>query len=90
MLPSQQEELSYSDWYKMVDGLMPDTPLGAVVQIRAEKDPKRIKQFSPAQRRLRSEWAHFVGQKKRDAQDEQSIQKQMQALQQMFAGMFSK
>lgn len=35
---------------------MPDTPLGNVVAIRAEKDPKAIKAFTPDQRRIYNEW----------------------------------
>lgn len=39
-----------------MSGLMHDTPLGQIVSIRAEKDPKRIKEFTKEQRRIRNDW----------------------------------
>ena len=35
---------------------MPDTPLGSIVSIRAEKDPKHIKEFTADQRKIRNDW----------------------------------
>lgn len=58
-MPSEQEELHYSDWYRLVAGLMHDTPLGQVVRIRSEDDKDIIKNFGPYENRIRSEWAEF-------------------------------
>lgn len=90
ILPSQQEDLSYSDWYKMVGGLMPDTPLGQVVAIRSEQDRDRLKHFSPAQRRERAEWAAFAAHKKRTPQETENQKQQLASLQAAFASMFKK
>lgn len=35
---------------------MPDTPLGYIVSIRAEKDNEVIKKFTKDQKRIRNEW----------------------------------
>ena len=35
---------------------MPETPLGRVVSIRAEKDPKIIKNFTKEQKKIRNDW----------------------------------
>lgn len=35
---------------------MPETPLGRIVGIRAEKDPKVIKEFSKEQKKIRNDW----------------------------------
>ncbi len=35
---------------------MSNTPLGNVVSIRAEKNPKIIKNFSKEQKKIRSDW----------------------------------
>ena len=51
--------MSFDEFRTLLAGLNGDTPLGAVVQIRSERDRKRINQFTPAQRRIRSEWAEF-------------------------------
>ena len=88
VLPSQQEELSYSDWYKMVGGLMEDTPLGQVVGVRSEKDKERLKHFSPAQRRIRAEWTHFIGRKKNCPEQKAAQQQQLASLQMALAEMF--
>ena len=32
------------------------TPLGNIVRIRSEKDPEQIKKFTPAEKKIRSEW----------------------------------
>lgn len=40
----------------LLSGLGPDTALGRVVQIRAESDSERLKQFSKEQRKIHSDW----------------------------------
>lgn len=59
ILPSEQENLHYSDWYRLVAGLMDDTPLGRIVAVRAEDDKDRIKHFGAYEKRVRSEWRAF-------------------------------
>lgn len=59
ILPSQQGDLPWEDWSKLVGGLMEDTPLGRVVAVRAERDPDAIRRFTPGQKRIRAEWAAF-------------------------------
>jgi len=51
--------MSFDEFRTLLAGLNGDTPLGAVVQIRSERDRRRINQFTPAQRKIRSEWAAF-------------------------------
>ena len=40
----------------MLSGIMPETPLGRIVGIRAEKDPKVIKEFTKEQKKIRNDW----------------------------------
>ena len=40
----------------MLSGLSGDSPLGRIVQIRVENDPKIIDKFTTHQRRIWSEW----------------------------------
>lgn len=47
----------YGEFTALLSGLLPDTPLGQVIQIRSEKDPERIRSFTPAQRRIYDAWA---------------------------------
>lgn len=48
--------MPWTEFINLLSGLMPDTPLGQIVAIRAEKDPKILKNFSPDQRRIRRDW----------------------------------
>lgn len=59
ILPSQQDDLQYCDWIRLVSGLMEDTPLGQIVLIRKETDKDIIKRYGPHERRIRAEWTDF-------------------------------
>lgn len=48
--------MSWNEFCNLLSGLMPDTPLGKIVAIRAEKDPKVIKEFNETQRNIRNDW----------------------------------
>lgn len=86
ILPSQQEELSYSDWAKLVSGLMNDTPLGKMVEIRSEDDAEIIKNMTKDQLAIRSEWQSFVNS--HITYSEEDIQKQSEMLEKMMASLF--
>ena len=51
-----EDNMSYAEFCSLLSGIMYDTPLGQVVSVRAEKDPKVIKKFTREQKRIRSEW----------------------------------
>lgn len=52
----QEEDMSWEEFCTLLSGLLPDTPLGRIVSIRAEKDPKVIKNFTDDQKKIRSDW----------------------------------
>lgn len=64
ILPSEQEELHYSDWLLLVGALMEDTPLGMTVMIRRENDRKRLEHFTGHEHRIRNEWREFTAKKR--------------------------
>lgn len=81
VLPSKQGDLRYADWAKMVGGLMDDTPLLRVVEIRRETDRDVIRRMTPDQLRLRSEWrAYQASQQAADTRDAAERQRQLQAV----------
>lgn len=87
ILPDAQGELSYPEWAKLVSGLMDNTPLGRVVSVRGENDPKAIAQMGPWQRRIRAEWQRFTA--KRAAQrPREELSAQMADLEKMLAKAF--
>lgn len=87
ILPSQQGNLPYSEWSKLVSGLMDDTPLGRVVAVRTETDQKAISQFSPWQRQIRADWNAFKAQRI-SQQSTEDMDQQMKQLEQMIASAF--
>ena len=48
----------------MLVGINGDTPLGFVVQTRAETDQKKIKEMTAHQKKIRAEWQTFKNKKK--------------------------
>lgn len=87
ILPSEQDELHYSDWALLVSGLMDDTPLGRVVEVRCETDKERIKAFGAGEMRIRREWNEFLANKKRE--DPEKAKADILELEKMLAEMFS-
>lgn len=86
ILPSEQEELSYSDWSKLVSGLMNDTPLGRVIEIRSEDDSDIIKNMNADQLAIRRKWQDFCNSQ--ITYTEEDMQKQAEMLEKMMASMF--
>lgn len=78
--------MSWTEFSTLVSGLMSDTPLGNVISIRSEKDPSTIKNFTPSQRKIRSEWQKHQASKK--LANPEHLDKEMKAMEKMFERMF--
>jgi hypothetical protein len=89
VLPSEQENLKYSDWAKMVSGLMDDTPLGRIVGVRSETDPNIIKNFTQEQRAIQADWRRFKFAHVPKVSEEDA-RRQMDQLEKAFAAMFGR
>lgn len=85
-MPSEQEDLSYSDWAKLVSGLMNDTPLGKVIEIRSEDDPDIIKNMNADQLAIRNRWQEFCNSQ--ITYTEEDMRKQSEMLEKMMASLF--
>ncbi len=48
--------MKWREFAAYMSGLDGKTPLGRIISIRAEDDREVLKQFTPEQRRIRSEW----------------------------------
>ena len=48
--------MSWREFSYFLEGLSGETPLGRIIAIRAEKNPKTLKDFTPEQRRIRNEY----------------------------------
>lgn len=59
--------MSWSEFCSLLSGIMPDTPLGQIVSIRAEKNPKVIAKFSKEQKRIRNDWLKRKNQEAKES-----------------------
>ena len=55
-LTREIHNMKWREFSAMLSGLDSDTPLGRIVSIRAEDDPKILKEFSKSQREIRNKW----------------------------------
>lgn len=52
----QASDMPWSEFLNLVTGLLPETPLGAIVKIRSEDDPDILRQFNSDQLAIRNKW----------------------------------
>lgn len=50
------DTMKWGEFSSLLGGLNGDTPLGNIVRIRSEKDPKVIKNFTESEKKIRSKW----------------------------------
>ena len=50
------KNMEWGEFSSLLAGINGETPLGNIVRIRSEKDPEKIKKFTPAEKKIRSEW----------------------------------
>lgn len=48
--------MKWDEFCSLLRGLSADSPLGRIVQIRAENAPERLKYFIAHQKKIRSDW----------------------------------
>ena len=63
-LATDLKGMSWREFSYLLEGLSGNTPLGQIVNIRAENDPERLRDFTPEQRRIRSEYRKKIAKKK--------------------------
>lgn len=76
--------MTWTEFSSLVAGLMEDTPLGRIISIRSEKDPKKIKQFSSSQRAIHSEWKNKTAQALPDEQIDRELDSFVKQLEKLF------
>ena len=50
------KDMQWDEFKALLAGISPETALGRVVAIRAENDKNILKNFTPEQHKIRSEW----------------------------------
>ena len=78
--------MPWSEFSNLVTGLLPETPLGAIIKIRSEDDPDILKTFNADQLRIRNKWRDRKALQQLDNPEvlEQSMDKLSKMLQSMF------
>ena len=83
----QCSDMPWDEFCSLLSGFMPDTPLGNIVAIRSESDPKVLKNFTKEQRLIRNNWKKHLADNM--LQDTEALDKQMEDLSKMLSKMFS-
>jgi len=81
-----EADMPWMEFCTLVGGLMPETPLGQVIGIRAETDMEVIRKFSSGQDRIYSEWQKKVALNR--LEDTEKLDRDMKELNNMLAKMF--
>ena len=56
--------MSWREFSYLINGLSGETPLGRIVNIRAESDPEKIKEVSADEKKIRSDYLRKKAKKK--------------------------
>ena len=65
-LYTEYETISCQEFRQLLIGLNGETPLGYVVQVRAETDQKKIKEMTAHDKKIRAEWKEFMSKHKQN------------------------
>ncbi|MBS5784952.1 MAG: Gp15 family bacteriophage protein [Clostridia bacterium] len=83
---SIRKEINDMNWAELssdISGLMADTPLGNIVQIRSEDDKEKLKYFTQEQKNIRWKYRMKIAQNV----DKEEYKKVIAEFQQLFKGM---
>lgn len=50
------DDMPWNEFCSYLSGIMPDTPLGSIVQIRSEENKEIIKNYTKEQKKIRADW----------------------------------
>lgn len=82
----QASDMPWSEFTNLVTGLLPETPLGAIIKIRSEDDPDVLKRFTKDQIEIRNRWRDRQALQQLDNPD--ILEKSMDNLSKMLKSMF--
>lgn len=79
MYSQEFREMTCDEFYSLLAGMDPDTPLGKLVQIRSENDPKVLEHYTPAQHKIRNDWRAKHSQVNKDEEAHKAFLDQMES-----------
>lgn len=81
------ETISWTEVKVLIAGLLGDTPLGRIIQIRSENNKDSLKSFTPEMHKIRNEWRNR--QAKDKLKDKDKLDKTFDNMEKMLEVLFS-
>lgn len=80
------DDMSYAELCNLISGLMHDTPLGNIIQIRSEDDEEVLKNFTQEQKNIRWEYRRKIAKKISEEDFKNVIAEMQKAFKEMAGG----
>lgn len=74
------DDMEWREFVTLLSGIMPETPLGQIIKIRAEDDDDILQQFTDEQHRIRNVWRNRQMQAMLKQSNKNEVMKQMKAM----------
>ena len=85
-LRNEINTISWSEVRMLISGLLPDTPLGRIIQIRSENNKDMLKQFTPEMHKIRNDWRNRIARDK--LKDEDALNRTFDNMEKMLKILF--
>lgn len=85
-LRNEIKTISWSEVRMLISGLLPDTPLGKIIQIRSENNKDMLKQFTPEMHKIRNDWRNRIARDK--LKDEDALNRTFDNMEKMLKILF--
>lgn len=81
-------DMEFREFLTLLSGIMPETPLGKIIQIRSETDSDVLKHYTSEQKQIRDNWLEKQQKEKIESMTEAEKQAEIKKIQAFFAQAF--
>ena len=85
-LRNEINTISWSEVRMLISGLLPDTPLGKVIQIRSENNKETLKHYTHEMHKIRNDWRNRMAKDK--LKDEDALNRTFDNMEKMLKILF--
>ncbi len=85
----RENDMTWTEFFNLMTGLLSDSPLGQIINIRAEKQKETLKGFNKDQHAIRNEWRRNIDKQRISSMPESEKKKAVVEIQDIFKQMFS-
>ena len=85
-LRNEIKTITWSEVKMLISGLLPETPLGKVIQIRSENNKDMLKNFTPEMHKIRNDWRNRIARDK--LKDEDALNRTFDNMEKMLKILF--